>query len=345
MKTIKIASLLFILLFALSCQNEEMIINEEPSNENLTGESPLVSLLARVARNPTSHDNVLDNSSCFSVQLPATVFVNGIQIVVNTEADYQTVQDAINAFTNDDDLVNFVYPITIEFQNSDTQIIANANELDDVIDDCEEDDDFDEISCIRVNFPININIYNNENQSVNTVAIQNKRAFYGFLMSIIRNTTITITIQYPISIVKANGVTVAVNSNEELLLLIEDALENCVTGNTGNLTLQSVIVDGPWRVTYYFRNNIIQTAYFTGYNFTFNPNNTAVASGVGSPINGTWDILSNGNEKKIEFEFQGNTLDRLSERWKVVEYTNTVVKLRLVGGGNGGNNYLYFTKN
>ncbi|NJM79256.1 MAG: hypothetical protein HC854_05845 [Flavobacterium sp.] len=307
MKTTKIIFLLVIILFSFSCQNEEIIIDDEPASENLTGDSPLVNLLSRVARNPTSHDNVLDNSSCFSVQLPVTVFVNGIQIVVNTTADYQTVKDAIDAFSNDDDLVTFVYPITIEFQNSNTQVIANSNQLDDVIEDCDEDDDFNEISCISINFPVYINTYNNGNQTVNTVAIQNKRALFNFLRNIIRNPNITITIQYPISIVNSSGVTVVVNSNEELLLLIEDALANCVTGNTGNtgnLTLQSVIVNGTWRITYYFRNNVIQTTDFTGYNFTFNPNNTVVASGVGTPINGTWIINSMVMKRELSLIFK-----------------------------------------
>lgn len=347
MKLIKIAVLFFILLFSFSCQNEEIIINEEPSTENLTGESPLVNLLARVARNPTSHDNILDNSSCFSIQLPVTVIVNGTQVQVASNADYQIVQNAIEAFTNDDDIVNFIFPITIKFQNFNTQIVTNSNQLDNIIDNCDDDDDFDEISCVNINFPIYINTYNNGNQSLNTVAIQSKSALFNFLRNIIANPNITITIQYPISMINANGVTVVVNSNEELLELIEGALEDCGNGNSnsGANQLQTVIVDGTWYISYYFRNNSIQTEDFNGYNFTFNVNNTILATGNGNSIEGTWEIESNGNEKKIEFEFEEDILERLSEKWKVVEYTNTEVRLRLVGGGNGGNNYMYINKN
>ena len=108
--------LIISILFFGSCQKEEETVVQD-TTQSFERSAPIAGLLIRTSQNPTSLDNVLDSSSCFSVQLPVTVIVNGNQITVADASDYQLVQDAIDAYSNDDDLVNFVYPITIRFQN------------------------------------------------------------------------------------------------------------------------------------------------------------------------------------------------------------------------------------
>ena len=125
--------LLISVLFLSSCQTEESEIIQDDNNENLTRNSSLVNLMMRVSQNPTSQDNVLDSSSCFSVVLPVTVIVNGQQILVDSPSEYQTVQNAIDAFSNDDDIVNFIYPITVQFQNFSTQVVQDADDLDNIL--------------------------------------------------------------------------------------------------------------------------------------------------------------------------------------------------------------------
>ena len=50
-------------------------------------------------------------------------------------------------------------------------------------------------------------------------------------------------------------------------------------------------------------------------------------------------------EEKLEFSFDGITLDELEDDWEVIEYTATQIRLKDVSGGNGGTDYLYLTKN
>lgn len=346
MKTIQVLGISLLLLFSISCQKEENVIIQN-TNENLAKDAPLLNLLSRVVQNPTSLDNVLDNSSCFRVQLPVAVIVNGQQITVNTSSDYQIVQNAMDAFANDDDIVNFIFPITLHFQNFQSLIVNNSNHLNAVLNNCDEDDDFHELDCITINYPVVINTFDTNSQTANTIPFTNNIDLYNFIENL--NYTITLSIIYPLSLTNSNNQTININSNNELQDAIETVIEDCGGnsggGNPGNATLQSVIINGTWHVSYFFTNNIVQTNDFNGYTFTFNTNNSIGVIGNGNTINGTWEITSNGNEKKIEFEFDGNILERLSEKWKVVEYTNTVIRLRLVGGGNGGNNYAYFTKN
>lgn len=343
MKLSHFLNLSLIGLFLMSCQSEENEVIQDTS-QNLTNVSPLTTLVTRVTQNPTSSDNIMDNSSCFSVVLPATVIVNGQNIVVSTQADYQTVQDAIDAFSTDDDIVNFVYPISIQYQNFSTQVLQDSNDLDDVIDNCGEDDGFDEIDCISFNFPIVINVYNANNQLANTITINNNTDLYNFLENLEDNEYVAI--QYPISLVDSNGATITITNNDQLEDIIEDSIDDCDDSPSGggSSTLSSIIVDGTWYVSYFF-DDTDETSDYIGYNFTFNGSGVATAIKNTTTINGTWSNYMDSGEEKLEFSFDGITLDELEDDWEVVEYSTTQIRLKDVSGGNGGTDYLYLTKN
>lgn len=343
MKLKYVLNLSLIGLFLMSCQTEENEVIQDP-NQNLSNVSPLTTLMTRVTQNPTSGDNIMDNSSCFSVVLPATVIVNGQNIVVSTQADYQTVQDAIDAFSNDDDIVNFIYPITIQFQNFSTQVLQNSDDLDDVIDDCGEDDGFDEIDCISFNFPIVINVYNANNQLANTITINNNTDLYNFLENLEDNEYVAI--QYPISLIDSNGVNVTITSNDQLEDVIEDSIDDCDDSPSGggSTTLSSIIVDGTWYVSYFF-DDTDETSDYAGYNFTFNVSGTATAVKNTTTINGSWSNYIDSGDEKLEFSFDGSVLDELEDDWEVTEYSATQIRLKDVSGGGSGTDYLYLTKN
>lgn len=343
MKLKKILNLSLVGLLLMSCQSEENEVIQD-ANQNLTNTSPLTTLLTRVTQNPTSGDNVLDNSSCFSVVLPATVIVNGQNIVVSTQADYQTVQDAIDAFSNDDDIVNFVYPITIEYQNFSTQVLQDTDDLDDAIDACGEDDGFDEIDCISFNFPIVINLYDANNQLADTVTLNNNTDLYNFLENLEDNEYVAI--QYPISLLDSNGQTITVTNNNQLEDVIEDSIDDCDDSPSGggNTNLSAILSSGTWYVSYFF-DDTDETSDYAGYNFTFNVNGTSLAVKNAISLNGTWSNYMDSGDEKVAFSFDGITLDELEDDWEVIEFTSTQIRLKDVSGGDGTTDYLYLTKN
>lgn len=343
MKTIKYLLMSFTAIVFISCQNEETLVIQD-TTQNLTAVSPLTSLISRVSQNPTSKDNVLDNSSCFNVQLPVIVIVNGTHITVSNQNDYITVQAALDAFSNDDDIVNFVYPITIQYQNFKTQLITNSDQLDDVIDNCDEDDGFDEIDCIHINYPIKINIYNANNQIANTISIQNDTDLYNFLENIESN--VFISINYPVSITDLNGQNVVITSNSDFENSIESSIKDCEdnSGTVGNPNLISILADGTWHVSYYF-DNIDKTLNYNGYNFTFNSNGTVVAVKGTNNIVGAWSAFVNSGQDVFLLKFDDSKLDELEDDWKITEYTTTNVRLKNESSSSGETDYLYFTKN
>lgn len=216
--------------------------------------------------------------------------------------------------------------------------------MEEIIEACEEngdENDFNEIECISFNYPITLNVFDAVNQLATSVIIQNDNDLYSFLEG--SEESVYIAISYPISIENSNNQNIIIHSNAQLENTIEEAIEEC--NATSNITLASVITDGTWRVSYFFKNNMEQTNDFTPYEITFYPNETMQVVGNGNTVDGIWTINASGSERKLEFELDGNSLIRLEEKWKVVEYSETLVKLRLVGEGNGGNNYLYLAKN
>lgn len=343
MKTIKYLLIGLTAILFISCQNEEALVIQD-TTQNLSVSSPLASLISRVSQNATSQDNVLDNSSCFNVQLPVTVIVNGKQITVSSQNDYLTVQAALDAFSTDDDLVNFVYPITIQYQNWNTQVITNSDELEGIIDNCDEDDGFDEIDCLHINYPIKIDVYNANYQIANTIAIENDRDLFVFLENIESN--VIVSINYPLSIIDSNGQEVLIANNSNFEDTIEANIEDCDinSGAVGNPNFISVLTDGRWHVSYFF-NKVDETSIYDGYNFTFNSSTTVLAVKETNTIGGIWSTFVNSESDIFLLKFDDSKLDELNDNWKITEYNASNIRLKNESSSSGETAYLYFTKN
>lgn len=340
---------LFFLIYSLilfSCQNEESEIiddSQNPTSSSLVSNTPLVKLISRITQNPTALDNVLDNSNCFSVQLPVTVVVNNTTIVVSSQANYQTVQNAIDAFSTDDDIVNFVYPITIKYKNFSTQVLNNSDDLDNILDACGEDDGFDEIDCISINYPVVINVYDTNNQIANTITIVSNAQLFNYIANITSQTISTFV--YPISVTNSSGQSIIINSNKELENFIDSSIDDCDDSIIPNPTFTSVLTSGTWYVSYFSEESNNQTSNYSGYNFTFNSNWTVQIVKNGNTSSGTWTNYMNNDENKLNLSFSSPYLEELVEDWNVIEYHQTVIRLKHISNGGSEIDYLYFTKN
>ena len=111
----KLILLLFLPVFlsVLSCRTEEMELIEAPTEEALGANSVIAGLMQRVSINDGSGDNIIDQANCLDIQLPFTVIVNGIEVIVTTEDDLDTIEDIIDEFEDDTDTIVIVFPITV----------------------------------------------------------------------------------------------------------------------------------------------------------------------------------------------------------------------------------------
>lgn len=212
-----------------SCQNDS-----SQSSNKITANSTLKTLLARVSQKRTSSDNVIDSTSCFTVKLPVTVMVNGAAVVVTTSADYQAVAAIFDDSHNDVDHIEFVFPITIVYADFTELVVTTNQQLHSLMEGCHNndvdededesnDDDDNAINCISLMYPFVISTTNNGTPT--DVTINNDHDIYLLLETVEGSTTVTIN--YPISIVDANGQTIVVENNNQLEHNIHEATTEC----------------------------------------------------------------------------------------------------------------------
>jgi hypothetical protein len=114
----------------------------------------------------------------------------------------------------------------------------------------------------------------------------------------------------------------------------------------------NIVNKGTWKITYYYDTDHEATSSFNGYNFTFGANNALTATNGTNNYTGTWSVTdSNSNDDSqsdLDFNIAFSSpaqFEELTDDWEIIEKSTTVIKLKDVSGGNGGTDYLTFTKN
>ena len=293
--------LLMMLFVGVSCQeeaNEETPPNQE---EPITPNSTLATLMRNTASNDGTVDNIMDGSDCFTVNLPVTIVANGITITIESIDDFSIIEAIFNENPNDEDDIDFLFPITI-ILNDYTEInIESVEELDAFIESCVANEDV--IECVDFVYPIVFSIYNTNFQVIETVEINNDYELYIFLDNLENgNQGVLASLNFPVTLVYVNGNTVEVNSNQELEDAIEAADANCsiddCEANYAELTgwLVECGLDG---YTYDANGDAVDENHLV-----FNLDGTVV-------VNGTPTVTETGNWTVDEFNENALTIDGL----------------------------------
>lgn len=229
----KIVLAVFLLLAVWSCQDEERqesTLNEEA---NLIANTPLSRLIQRTVMLDGSIDNIIDNANCFLVDLPITVAVNGQTVVVNSTDDYNAIEAILDAATNANNELEIQFPITITLSDYSVVDIENNTELQQYITNCAAANQIDEdIECIDFQYPISIAIFNANFEVIDTEVIDDDEELYMFIDSL--NDGLVTSINYPVTMILADGSTLVANNNQELLTAITAAENTCDEDDDNN---------------------------------------------------------------------------------------------------------------
>ena len=150
-----------------------------------------------------------------------------------------------------------------------------------------------------------------------------------------------------------------INRQSILLLLVTVFFLSCSSddsnsnGTNSISSITSAVASGTWKITYYFDTDKEETSNFSGYNFTFGSNGVLTATNGTLTQTGTWSVTdSNSDDDNSISDLDFNiaftspaTFLELTDDWEIIERTSTVIKIKDVSGGNGGTDYLTFTKN
>lgn len=335
---LRFSLLLFLGIALFSCQKEEKEYIDETPEDTITAASPLTGLLLRTSQNPGSYDDIIDGNGCASVVLPVTVVANGQQLTINIPDDILLIQQIFNQFPNDTDTLEIAFPITLELFDF-TQVVINSQaELDALAATCGVNDV--EIGCLDFVYPISFFTYNSDQQQTGSVVVNSDIELFNFLQGLGPNDFISL--DFPISVILADGSTAEVNSNQQLQTLIADCVANTNTDPIDISQFEEDLTTGNWYVEYFF-DDYDETDNYAGYEFNFALDGSALAIKSGITTTGTWALV---NDFKFDLFFGTNEpLDELDEDWEILETTAEIIKLKHISGSDGSVDFLTFGRN
>lgn len=333
MKTIKplLFALVGLFLTMTSCRTEDDLSIDPPTESTLQANSVLASQIQNVTMNDGSVDNIVYNANCFTIQLPITVTINGVELTITEVNDYDALEDILDEFDDDDDNIDIDFPVTIILADY-TEIEVNSlDQLDDLADDCNDENEIDDdIECLDFVYPITASVFNTNNEVIAAYTFTNDNNFYEFIDDIDEDDLVGF--EFPLSIVLSDGVVIDINNLNELEQAIDDYEDDCDEDDDydygdddcNNCTpnqLEAVLTAcSDWHIEELERNDNDLEDNYTGYFFNFFADNTLTVTWDGNTENGTWTTSGTGNNITVTFDIPG--FENINATWYLDEIDN-----------------------
>ncbi|TCK68627.1 hypothetical protein DFQ05_0135 [Winogradskyella wandonensis] len=303
----------FALLLFASCQDEAVQIINPTDQEAIVPNSALSHLMLRTSANATSEDNFLDNSDCFSVELPVTVIIGNITITIEDEEGLDELEELLENFEGE--IPEFVFPITLISGDYSENVIENQEQLDNLIENCL--DDSDEIECVDFVYPISFSVLNTQFVLIDTVTINSNEELYDFLDDLEEGGANIVALNFPVTLEYADGETITVNSNEELSNAIEAVDDDCDDDDFINCDVAEVkeaLKECKWKLDDEFND-------FDGLTVTFNDDFTLEITGQDftEVITGNWTVTETDNGTYLVLSELSALQDDLGGEWLITD--------------------------
>ena len=166
---------------ASGCQKEIDETIEPTPQDVFSAVSNVADLIKKTALRDGSGDNIIDGTSCSSIELPITVKVNGLEIILDETEDFETVENIIDKFDDDDDIIEIFFPVKVILADHSEVMIDNMSDFDDLAGGCTEGGLDDDIECIDFKYPVSIAMFDSKNQVSDVVTIENDKHMHDFI--------------------------------------------------------------------------------------------------------------------------------------------------------------------
>ncbi|MEL0455883.1 hypothetical protein WJN01_06565 [Flavobacteriaceae bacterium SZ-1-7] len=314
---IKIKLFLTLLVLAVfsACRNDEYRFGEPLNGEPLVKESMVANLIKRTTLKDGSFDNIIDSASCITVKLPVQLMVNGNQVTINTVDDYEIIASIFSESDTDTDTLTITYPITIILEDFTEVSVNSKSELNIYRNECDdEDEEDDDIECIDFDYPILVTTYNTLTDKLDAVSIDSDKALYEFIEEI--EDYLIVNINFPITLTLYDGTFVSINNLDDLQLAIEDVINACDEDDDFDFedddhhsteteeSFKALIAQCPLKIYELVVSGQHQEAQFSGFEFEFNSDGSAIATNGSSTVyQGSWYVsLDTGLRLTIGFD-------------------------------------------
>tara|TARA_R110002050_G_scaffold104052_5_gene213251 strand:- start:15651 stop:16709 length:1059 start_codon:yes stop_codon:yes gene_type:complete len=338
MKNLKLltAILLTSIFTFTSCQDE--IDNENGQNPNTnSAQSPTASNLERSSMHDGSFDDFLDGMSCSSILLPVTATINNTEITIINEAQYSLVLNILGELTNDDDSIEFQFPLSVMLSNYTEVQIANQTEYNALMNTCEQAEENAEsaINCLDINFPITILTYSLNSEQTGSVIIESEQQLYTYINNFGNDELFAIN--YPIT-ANLNGqssTVIEITSDMDLQTKITECLSNDdaeeeAEENAQNL--ENILVEGAFKIESFVNAGANTANNYADYTIDFANDLSCKAENIVNTtiddIEGTYTVASE-LEVYLTLTFSGNaTFQLLNNTWEVTSYSESSISLK-----------------
>ncbi|MCB0373249.1 MAG: hypothetical protein KDD31_09595 [Muricauda sp.] len=337
MNNILRAAFVVVILSFASCQEEFEVVGGDQEEQTISASSSTAVLIEDTCSHDGSFDNIVDGASCFALQFPYTVEVNGVEVTIDSETDLNVIEEIFDEFDDDDDILDIIFPITITLADFSEITINNMDELEAMARECLEGGDDDDIECIDFVYPITLFTFNLENQLTGEITVENDRGLRRFFGELEDDQLVSI--DFPITLKKYDGTEVVVNSNSELAAALEMAKNECDEDddddyNDDDFTkeeLDAYLVSCPWEIRQVIRNEVDNTEQYFEQVLTFMEDGTVLYGGGSSAsLTGTWTTTNTDSGVYMSIDFEA--LVDFSLEGHVYELEEGVIKLYKDGG-------------
>ncbi|WP_420604297.1 hypothetical protein [Flagellimonas sp.] len=336
-----INNLMYMALFAMalnftSCQEEFEEVNGG-TQETIEANSSTALLIEKTSSKDGSYDNIIDGASCFALKFPYTVEVNGIEVIIDSKEDLQTVEDIFDEVDVDEDILEILFPITITYADFSELVIENKEQLRGLAAECVEGGDDDDIECIDFVYPITLFTFNTDNQQTGEVSVESDEQLRRFFDGLEEGDLVSI--QFPLTLKKFDGTEIVVNSNAELAQALEMAKDECDEDDDDDFNdddfdeerFDFCLTQCPWQVREVQRDGTNHTDQYLEYLMVFTEDGeVTVKDREGNVLNGTWSSSFTDRGPLLTLEF--DTLVDFNLEWLVYEIGDHTIKLYAEGG-------------
>lgn len=205
-----------LLIFLVGCYNDEEVQTLQSEN-NAHRNSELTKLVKSISVHNASFDDLIDNTSCFSIKFP-------YQIQVNSELRNITSEQDISDLSNTEQ-IEIVYPVKAIFYNYEEHNIVSGTDFNLVKSVCDENFNIQPNSCLDIQYPIVLKEFNDLTQSFETFQLNTDRQVFRHLENLHDNDIFEI--EYPIFLLDSSSNSIRIDSNSDFIAVFNESQQNC----------------------------------------------------------------------------------------------------------------------
>ncbi len=319
-------------LFFTACQEEFEEVNEEGTVDTIAVGSVTTQLIQQTTNKDGSFDNIVDGASCLAIEFPYTVEIGGVQITIDSIEDLEVIEEIFDEFDTDDDILDIIFPITITLGDFSEIVIENEEALRELAASCLEGGADEDVECIDFVYPVTLFTFDINNEIASRLTVNSDRELRNFIDELEEGTLVGF--DFPLTLVKADGTEVVVNSNAELARTLEAAKDACDEDDDDDFNdddfdeerFDFCLTECPWLVTQVVRNSVDSSEQFERFLMDFmEDGSVTVLDRAGNMLNGEWSARFTDRGPLLTLEF--DTLVDFNLEWLVYEIRDHTIKL------------------